>query len=335
MKRASWPLFYLFLSCVVFAANKVELLDLLDPAAIHVDGNQMYITEHATIYIYSTKDYHLIKKFGRRGEGPKEFKLGEEDQVDLFVLPGYLQINSEARVSFFTKDGNYIKEISTLHGRWLRPLGKNFVGMRPVFDEKNIRYHVVNLYDSNCNKVKEIYREKAEIQHRRQTFNAVSWTRDIYHNYREKIFVDGKNKVIRVFDNKGEKLYDINLKYDRIKITDEIKNKYLKYYRENPFWRQRWERLKKWYIFPDYLPVVQDFVVKDERIYILTYKEENDKFEFLVLDIKGKLLKKVFLPLVKSSYIWYYPWDISKGKLYKIVEKEDSERYELHVDEIN
>jgi hypothetical protein len=82
MKIASWPLF--FLSCVVFAANTVELPDLLDPAAIHVDGNRMYITEHATIYIYSTKDYHLIKKFGRRGEGPKEFKLG---QANIF-LPG-------------------------------------------------------------------------------------------------------------------------------------------------------------------------------------------------------------------------------------------------------
>jgi hypothetical protein len=40
---------------------------------VQVDKNQLYITDGASVFIYSLKDYQLQKKFGKRGEAPGEF----------------------------------------------------------------------------------------------------------------------------------------------------------------------------------------------------------------------------------------------------------------------
>ena len=57
-------------SVSVFAAKIVPLQELRKPETIAVDCSQIYITESASIYIYSLKDFRLIKKFGQAGEGP-------------------------------------------------------------------------------------------------------------------------------------------------------------------------------------------------------------------------------------------------------------------------
>ena len=96
-------------------------------------------------------------------------------------------------------------------------------------------------------------------------------------------------------------------------------------------WRVRWERLKDWFRFPDYLPIVRHFVVADQKIYILTYKVEKEKFQFLVLDTDGKHLKTVFLPLnkEKDDVFGFTPFCIKNGILYQLIETEDDE-WELH-----
>lgn len=334
-KKILYPfLVFVLLGGVCFGEKVAVFPGLSDPAGMHIDGERIYIIERATIHIYSSTDYKLIKTFGNRGEGPGEFRTGQEDAVLLNVLPDYLLVNSQGKIVFFKKDGTYIEEIATPVGRWLRPLGKNYVGMRYEYEEDGTRYHVVSLYDHQCRKIKEIYKEKAAIQIRLKTIDAVSWTRQIFRIYNEQVFIDGKNKVIHVFDNKGDKRYDISLDYEKIKITGDIKKKYLSFYKEeDPFWRTRWERLKDWYRFPDYFPVIRDFFVADGKIYIQTFKEENNKPELLVLDTKGKLLKRVFPPLVKNSLIFYHSWAIGNGQLYQLVENEDEE-WELHVTKI-
>lgn len=316
---------------ICFGEKVAVFAGLADPSFIHIDGERIYIVERSTIHIYSSTDYKLIKTFGKSGEGPGESRTGQEDSVLLDVQPDYLLVNSQGKIAFFKKDGTYIKEIATPMGRWLRPLGKNYVGLQYLFEEDGTRYHVVNLYDAQCRKVKEIYREKAEIQMRLKTINAVSWSRQIFMVYNEEIFIDGKNKVIHVLDNKGDKRYDISLEYEQIKVTGDIKQKYISFYKEkDPFWRTRWERLKDWYRFPDYFPVIRGFLVLDGKIYIHTFKEENNKSEILVLDTNGKRLKQVFLPLEKNSLIFYHSWTIGNGKLFQLVENEDEE-WELHI----
>ncbi len=51
--------------------GKVAVFDQLKkPSGFYINSDHLYIIEFPLIYVYSLKDYHLIKKFGRQGEGP-------------------------------------------------------------------------------------------------------------------------------------------------------------------------------------------------------------------------------------------------------------------------
>ena len=87
--------------------------------------------------IYSLEDLKLKKKFGKDGEGPKEFKR----RANITLTSKYLLVNSIARVTFFTKEGEYIKEVNTKTvnlGPFL-PIGDNYVNTGMDRREKTLK----------------------------------------------------------------------------------------------------------------------------------------------------------------------------------------------------
>ena len=128
----------------VLAVKIVPLPQLQKPNALAVDDNQLYIADGTSIYIYSLKDFSLKKKFGRDGEGPKEFKR------KIYVIDiqhDYIVVNSLGKISYFAKDGKFIKEMRTppQHIRF-RPLGEKFTGVG-TFVEDQVMYQGINIYD--------------------------------------------------------------------------------------------------------------------------------------------------------------------------------------------
>jgi hypothetical protein len=95
----------------VLAVKIVPLPQLQKPNTLAVDDNQIYIADGTSLYIYSLKDFSLKKKFGRDGEGPQEFKR----KIYLInIQHDYIVINSLGKVSYFAKNGKFIKEMKTL-----------------------------------------------------------------------------------------------------------------------------------------------------------------------------------------------------------------------------
>ena len=111
MKKLGTLALILFFTGLVFAGKVVPFPDLLKPEAIAVDNEYIYITEGASVHIYSLKDFTLKKKFGKPGEGPQEFKLFPGVALRLTVLPDYLLLESMGKLSYYTKEGNFKKEI--------------------------------------------------------------------------------------------------------------------------------------------------------------------------------------------------------------------------------
>lgn len=328
-------LFSLGFSGKLLMAKKVATLDgILAPYDIKIDEERIYITQQEEIYIYSLKDYRLIKKFGKKGEGPGEFKLSDDNTVFLLLEPKRLLINSVGRISYFSKSGEYLNERINNAGLWLQPLGKNFVGIQRQYDSEGQRYRVVCVFNEKLEKIKEAYKEVDGIQPRIKRIEAVTWPSGIFNAYDNKIFVADKYKTMHVYDQKGQPLYKIKFDfYEQIKVTSGIKQKYIRYFKEDdPYWRLRWERLKDWFVYPEYMPVVNGFLVSDQKIYVITHKTRGDKYEFLILDIKGKLLDTVFLPLNSDVNGVYNisPVFIKNSKLFQLVENEDEEEWELH-----
>ena len=332
MKKTCFVLLIVFLTTFICAGTVIPLHDLVKPWTINVDKARIYITEGSVVYIYGKGDFKLIKKFGRRGEGPGEFKTNARNlglEIDLFLHPDHLVINSFHRVSLFTRQGEYIKQIDGAHGNTFQPLEKKYVGQKYIIDN-NVLYNTIWLYDSNFQKIKEIYRCLHGVQ-ARKSFNPFTYYPIVYKTYKNKVFLDGRDGNLYIFDQSGEKSAACKLETEKIQVKDQDRERYIQYFKTHPDWKEFYQRrLKGLLKFPDYFPVIQAFNVADDRIYILTYKEDKGKSEWLIMDMQGKLVKKIFLPVSFMNVLDIYPYTIKGGKLYQLIENEDEE-WELHI----
>ncbi len=94
-------------------------------------------------------------------------------------------------------------------------------------------------------------------------------------------------------------------------------------------WRVAVQRLKVEY--PKYFPDIRSFSVLDGKIYVETYKSEKDKREFIIMDMRGNILKRVFLPLfAEGSLIDKHIFTFYEDDYYYLKYNEDKELWELH-----
>jgi hypothetical protein len=348
MFTLSFFLLLLLAKGFVFPAAGVLLPDFFNPDSIAVDDRHIYITEFPTIYIYSLRDFKLKKKIGRQGEGPQEF-----NRFALLSIHGdYLVVSDRNKVLYYTKDGDYIKEIkarSIMH--WgVQPIGNRFVGKSKT-REKNTEFDTTNIYNSNLEKINNIFKTKFffQVEAGGKKCDALEIRGLQFQVFDDKIFFKkGKNFIIDVFDSSGKMLYRIHHEFEKIKISEADKKRYHDYFKTVQPWKKMYDSLiKKEIYFPDYFPAIQMFIVADEKIYVMTYKKEKEKSEFVILDLEGKLLKKVFLPFNQSDEWFHYSltklasqfsphatFTIKNGKLYQLIENEDEETWELHITDI-
>jgi hypothetical protein len=321
---------FLFLFAgLVFAGKIVPLDGPLRPHIIKVNEERVYIVDGITIYIYSLREFKLIKKFGKEGEGPQEFK---ERIYGLDIRPDFIIVNSEGRFSHFTKEGDFIKQASaTSTGINYLPIGNYLVGMRMLPHDRTL-YFAINLYDKKLTKIKELHRFIHPFTPRKPV-NLTNVRVCSYQVYDNKIFID-KEGIIDVYDKDGEKLYSIDPGIEKIKITEEYKKVYWDFWKSNHVLRAEYNALKDRFKFPDYFSPIRNFQIIDGKIYILTYKEKAGKSEMLIYSLPGKLQKKALVPLTDVAVLLpqvYNFYTIKNGKIYTLIENIDSETWELHI----
>ena len=332
----------LFLTCLVSAAKVAVLSELQRPASITVDGNQVFITEGINVYIYSAKDYSLQKKFGKEGEGPQEFKHHPNpmsESIRIIVQPKEILVNSIGKISYFTRKGEFIREMRAMLslGGYI-PVGNHMAGFG--FDQKdNTRYITLNICSPQCVKEKEFFRVKTLIQDGKSIdpikMSVAKLVATIYVED-NKMFYRGEDQKIYAFAENGNQIYSITPEYEKVKFTEEFKNRYINFsendYRYKYVYQQDKNRIK----WPEYFPLIRDLQVANKKIYIITFNSINDKKECYIYDsANGKFIKKAFLPLVEQNVQELYPYTIKNGKVYQLVENLDEEKWELHVVDIN
>ena len=313
----------------ILAGKVIPLPDLQKAEDIIVDQNKVLITQFPLIYIYSLKDFSLITKFGKAGDGPEEFSR----YIRIRLTPDHIVVDSNLKMSFFTHDGKFVKEIrspAVPHLNWYTPLGKKIVAtaLHGMFTES---YQTVNIFDSNLEKIKEVIRWKRPLQPGK--FNPTD--RDMqggeFTVYDNKIFVLLREKGnIEVFADDGKQLYSINYDYEKIPFTKDDEKEFLDFYKVNPETRQFFDILKKRFDFPDYYPVARQMVVTGDKIYVLTNKTKEKKSEFVIFDISGKFLKKVMLPFANTNAREPSPFTIHNEELLQLIDNEKTEVWELH-----
>ncbi len=350
----------LSLSMVSFALaeNLGTLKEVLVPEMIQVSGDELYVLEGATIYVYSLKDLKLLRKFGQKGEGPGELKIMAAFQNSFTVYPDYVFVQGFDKVIFFSKQGKLIREQRFNMITKILPLKEKFVIKTFPFEEKNGKtYWAIKLCDSEIKEIKELYRQEFPIQFQKAE-NAIPMTPEAlnFWVYDDKIFIEESPKgfLIEVFDYEGKKLYQIEKKHEKMKVPEEYK-KIVENHLKQDFLHKKvnlfvpfhimesgWEGFKKWatLIYPEYLPPVRDIFVDNNKIYVQTFKRQGDKQEYIILDLKGKTLKTIHLPVVKSSSfaaemsgLGLKFCAIDKDRFVYLVENEEEE-WEVHKETI-
>jgi len=349
----------LLLASFVLAENLGTLEGVLVPEMIQVSGDELYVLEGATIYVYSLKDVTLLRKFGQKGEGPGELKIMAAFQNSFTVYPDYVFVQGFDKVIFFTKQGKLMREQRFNMITKILPLKGKFVIKTFPFEEKNGKtYWAIKLFDSEMKEIKELYRQEFPIQFQKAE-NAIPMIPDAlnFWVYDDKIFIEESPEgfLIKVFDSNGQKLYQIEKKYEKMKVPGEYKEIVENHLKEDflhkkvnlfvPFhiMESGWDEFKKWaiLIYPDYLPPMRDIFIDNNKIYIQTFKRQDNKQEYIIMDLKGNMIKKVYLPVVQSPTfasdmvglgLKFYA--IDKDRFVYLVENQEKEEWDVHVVDI-
>lgn len=314
----------------VFAKKVATFPDLLRPGGFLLSDGYLYIRDGITIYIYSAQDFTLIKKFGKEGEGPGEFKRA----IYWWGIRGdSLVVQSYQRVSYFSRQGNYIKEMT------MRPLcvfyipvEKHFVGLRNFF-EKGVIYYKFRLFAADQEQIKVVLSYKNHYQ-RNKTINPIldlDWP--YFDTYAGKIFIENQalNSIVDVFDVNGDKLFSLGQGLEKVKVTAEDEKKYIEYYKTTPGFKSYYEEHKRFYRFPKYFPLIRSFRFDDNKVYAITYKKTDNYSQFFIYDMKGQRLGEKKVPLRYRDDLNYFPFIIKDGRLYQMVENRETDTWELHV----
>jgi hypothetical protein len=333
MKLTVWLITLFMFSVPAFSEKVGELPEIMNPQVISVGAENLYVSEKTTVYVYSLQDYKLKHKFGTAGEGPGEFK----QYAFVVPTPDALLINSQGRISYFSRQGEYIKETKSqvgFIGGAFMPLGKNFAGQGfTVVDQKF--YKTFNLYDSKLAKIKEVYRYHVVRSQSKINPLSVRLYRFDCKSYKDKFYAGNDAEgIIKVFDPDGKEIRTIRYPFKELEVTREQINEMLAHYQINPDTKTAYARLKDRIEFPKFYPRFYDFFA-DDFLYVLTFKRQENQAEFIVFDDNGKFVKKIMVPFYQTNMHVTYPHNIRGGKLYQVVENEDDELWELHVSAMN
>lgn len=331
MKKRYLIIFLLVFLNLIITAEVVTLPDVLQSHDIRVAQDKIYIADHYNILIYSAVDYKLLAKIGKKGEGPGEFKRWP----DIWVLGEYIIVDDQSKILWFSKDGKYLKEKRVPLQHTVLPIKDHFFALKRLYEytpgKDRVVFYIVIL-DKELKQKKTIYERfiresKSESKLVKQDIQMVSPHFSVDTDG-ENIYVADSSKgfYIDVFSAGGDHLYTIKKKLDKVKLTQEFKDLKLAEWKGTKLWKENKRNFN--YIFPEHFPDMRSFRVADKKLYVTTFKKKDGKSEFIILDCKGKILKKVWLNAEG-------PYHFSNNKHYNLVENLEKEEYELHVTPID
>ncbi len=130
MRKILFMVVIFFLACFFLAGKQVATFsDVVKPELIQAKNDKLYVLQRTSIFIYSLKDFKLIKVIGKEGAGPKEFQLTPTGApMALNFHKDQMVVNSNIKLTYFTLDGEYIREQKAPPGVIFNPKENGFLG---------------------------------------------------------------------------------------------------------------------------------------------------------------------------------------------------------------
>jgi hypothetical protein len=328
MRKTLLALLIVILVLPGFSKTPTTLKDIYQPESLTVKGDFFYIVHKCTIMRFSLKEHKFLNRFGKRGEGPGEFKYPPL----IHVTDEHIFANSVGKIIYFTHAGTLITEIRIPYQSDLWPLKRNYL-FHKFNTEKRTANLMVRVIGPTFNAIKDLgaitpshflyIGEGDETKRDRNLIPHYSWA---FSNGETVILGRSvKGFHIELYDHLGNPLHIISKEYEKIKIPQKVKDEKMAKEKKSKYWEQNKRMFN--YVFPKHYPAIFRIFATKDKLYVFTHKTEKDRREVIVLDFKGNILGKTFVPQ-KSKYF------ITGGKYYYLNENPD-EDWELRVVDIN
>jgi hypothetical protein len=294
----------------------------IDELDVDLEGN-IYLSTGEQIFKFD-KTGKYTHTIGRRGQGPGEYQsafgLRITDSGQLSFYDG-----ENAKFLFFNPDGTLKKEIKktatmfTYVGIYLD--NGNFL-LRERQDEpkKGIRTFQYALLNKNFEKIKNLqpsfWLEIPYFQPSKISLLGYSMSCGISN---DKIFVSSNVKEdleIEVYNFQGDLLKKVRKENERLKVSNEYKERIVKRWKSSPAWEE-WD-LKNKHYFPDFYPPFKEFWVDDQaRILVETYEqgERPDEVLLQIFNPEGVFIGTKYLKAARARKFKY-------NRLYSVYRKE-------------
>lgn len=321
---------FIVLTISLIPAKKIAVFPTLErPRAMELDNQHICVLERYSVSIFSSGNFKLIRKIGKKGEGPGEWITAYRFKL----YPDMIALNSMRKLLVLSREGNLIYELrkKNILLTFIWPVGKHFVGLRANNNANTGVSITIAIINKSQETLKEISVmsltdnvEKSSTVTKENAFSHYSK----FHVYNDLIFIADTRRgfYIEVFNSEGQLLYKIDKKseVEPIPVTDKIKSEFLKRNKNSDdikLGRMFGKKVK--YTFPEYFPAFKRIFIDSGKIYAVTFKKKSNKNEVIIMDLKGKILKRFFLELRGKCL------NVFNGGLYYLKDNLDNEEWEL------
>jgi len=319
----------------LYAKKLASLPEVQIPTRIMVYKGRLLVADHKIrLHMYIMKDFSY-KLLATRGQGPQEI-LSPPD----FVAYGdNFYIYSLGKGMFFSLDGTLKDEFKIDFSiNKALPIGKNYVvsDLSPSAKDGTTADQVsINEYSSqNGFQFKKMIYYRVRKFGKNRSKNDYPLIKPFFGFFieDEKVFIGNTEMggLFEIYDSQGKEVRRFHIDLKPVKISNQFKKEYLEMAEQIP----SFSIVKSMYntYFPEYFPAYYRFAVGNQKIYILTYNKKNKDREVLITNYYGKILKQSYVPWIENFV--HTNFSIEDDKFYYIKENEDTEEWELHVEDI-
>jgi len=305
MKIRTFVLLILGVAGSVCAQTTIVLPDVLKPHQIAVDGNDLYVFDEAdySLRVFVISPFAPKLKIGQKGDGPHDFKY----LPLVSIQPETLTCTDFTKIVWFSKKGEVLKtmEFSAIKDfdinseMLLVPVKGNY--LRITADHGKLKRRIF-LLDPAFKTIKQLY-EGPFIW---MQGSATDVRTDTVSAQGLAFVADTDGFRISVFDDRGTLLRTIDKSKDVEKVQDRA--------------------------------LLHQYCVSDNKIYATTYLKKDGLTEMLVLDLEGRVIKRLRLPLPsirpERGVLRYDLFSVAKDKLYELVKNTGTGKWELLITDL-
>jgi hypothetical protein len=282
---------------------------LSDIRSIQVDGEE-------NIYVLDLKEVRIkvfdkngkgLRIFGKKGQGPGELQL----PYRMYLISGkelmFYDI-SNRRISYFSLDGECLREISTANQMFERTIADskgNIIGYFFIPGERYV--HELKKFDSKLNPIMTI----VTIEEERTPYVIEILDTSLQFRVLENdniVWSHPSSYELSIISPEGKTLRKIMKAYDPVKITEAEKKEMIESITTPPGYKVK---------VPEYYNPLYYFVCDDEgRIYVRTFERDSKGgFCYDVFGAEGRNMGKFSLPVDELIFV------VKRGKIYTTVSK--------------